>query len=199
MKNSILLHFIVFLLTNTNAIAQSPSDPWSQWGFLIGDWTGEGSGKPGEGEGSFSLIPDLDGKVLIRKNHSIYPATKDKPAIVHDDLMIVYLDYSGIANRAIYFDNEGHTIQYGVTFGDANHSITLTSEAMEKAPRFRLTYLRDGENKVKIKFEIAPPGKPDASACQLNPGNSTKVTLSCPTHPIPPRPRQGRLCGVPRV
>jgi hypothetical protein len=32
---------------------------------------------------------------------------------------------------------------------------------MPQAPRFRLTYVREEDDLVAIKFEIAPPGKPD--------------------------------------
>jgi hypothetical protein len=30
------------------------------------------------------------------------------------------------------------------------------------APTFRLTYTKTGDDKMSVKFEIAPPGKPDS-------------------------------------
>jgi hypothetical protein len=60
------------------------------------------------------LQPDLGGKILVRKNHSEYPAAKDKPKTVHDDLLIVYRDAAAQPGKAIYFGNEAHTIEYAV-------------------------------------------------------------------------------------
>jgi hypothetical protein len=125
---------------------------WDRWQFLIGDWAGEGGGDPGQGAGAFSLKPDLDGRVLIRKNRSDYPATKDKPAYHHEDLMIVYPE--GPAGHAIYFDNEGHVIHYGIEFGHDGGAVVFTSVAHASTPRFRLTYNKSGLDKVGIQFEI---------------------------------------------
>ena len=152
--------FLILMVAAGLAYAEAPPN-WDRWQFLIGEWTGEGGGEPGQGAGGFSFKPDLDGRVLIRKNHSDYPAAKDKPAYHHEDLMIVYPD--GPTGHAIYFDNEGHVIHYGIEFsGDG--AIILTSAAQASAPRFRLTYTKLSADKVGIRFEIAPPGKPDAFA-----------------------------------
>lgn len=83
------------------------SSTWDKWDWLIGDWIGEGTGQPGQGGGTFSFKPDLDKKILVRKSHSEYPATENKPQVIHNDLMIVYLDNTGNPSKAIYFDNEG--------------------------------------------------------------------------------------------
>jgi hypothetical protein len=133
---------------------------WGALQFLIGNWTGEGGGGPGQGTGSFSFQPDVQGKVLVRRNHSEYPAAKDRPAVVHDDLMIVYRESDESAEgalRAIFFDNEQHVIRYIVTmFGD---KVVFTSEPSRGAPRYRFTYTRVPADALRIKFEIAPPGK----------------------------------------
>jgi len=130
---------------------------WSKWSWLIGEWVGEGSGQPGEGGGSFSLQPDLDGKILVRKNHFEYPATKDKPKIVHNDLMIVYRDEADQPGKAIYFDNEAHTIEYAVGLNDK--SIVFTSNKIPNMPLFRLTYLLLDEDTITVKFEMSQDGQ----------------------------------------
>ncbi len=135
-------------------------DDWGALRYLVGNWVGEGGGGPGQGAGSFSFEPDVQGKVLVRRNHSEYPATKNRQAFAHDDLMIVYRESdesSEGALRAIFFDNEQHVIHYNVTmFGDR---IVLTSEAARRTPRYRFTYTRVSADALRIKFEIAPPGK----------------------------------------
>lgn len=127
------------------------ADDWGAVGFLIGNWGGTGSGQPGIGEGSFSLLPDLQGHVLIRRNVSDYQA------IHHEDLMVIFHDGAADKLRAEYFDNEGHVIRYTVT-GTADRAVFLSDGAAGEI-RYRLTYLNAGKDRVRITFEIAPPGK----------------------------------------
>ena len=74
--------------------------------------------------------------------------------------MIVYPS-SGLL-RAMYFDNDGYVINYGVQGDPAKASVVFLSETVPSAQRFRLTYERTSVDGVSLKFEIAPPGKPDA-------------------------------------
>ena len=123
--------------------------------FLIGDWIGSGSGEPGQGVGSFSFTPDLQQKIIVRRAHSEYPASSNKPAVVHDDLLIVYADQG----KAIYFDNEGHVIHYDITTDLKKKSATFLSTDPSPMPLFRLTYMQPSEDKLTITFEISPTGK----------------------------------------
>ncbi len=143
--------------------AEPPAPPkvsWDSLGFLMGDWIGEGGGGPGQGEGSFSFTPDLQGRILVRKNQAKYPATAERPAFTHDDLMVVYQE-APPAMRADYFDNEGHVIRYTVEVSKDGNSAVFLSEPSSSGPRFRLTYAKTGADTVSIKFEIAVPGKPE--------------------------------------
>src|SRR5262249_15309755 len=79
--------------------------------FLLGDWRGEGGGQPGQAAGDFSFTPTLQGRVVVLKSFADYPATADKPAYRHDDLMVLYAGEAG-GLRADYYDNEGHLIHY---------------------------------------------------------------------------------------
>ncbi len=156
MKDSFISLFILLLGISSLSLAQQDTT-WQKWNWLVGDWTGEGSGTPGNGEGWFSLKPDLDGKVLIRKNHSEYPATTDKPKTIHDDLMVVYLDYAGQPAKAVYFDNEGHTINYAISY--LEKSIVFTSGKVQNKPVFRLSYTSLGKETVDVKFEMSRDGE----------------------------------------
>jgi hypothetical protein len=135
----------------------SPS--WQQWTFLLGDWVGEGGGSPGQSTGTFSFTPALQNTILIRTNHSDFPATNNNPAYAHDDLMIIYSKANTL--QAMYFDNEKHVIHYLVEFAQDTNSVIFLSEAIPDAPRFKLTYNKVSDDRVKLSFEIAPPGKPD--------------------------------------
>jgi len=123
----------------------------------VGHWTGEGGGQPGQGAGSFSFIPGVQGKVLIRKSFAEYPPANGKPGYRHDDLMVVYRDEASRQLRAIYFDNEDHVIQYEVK--PAAGGVVFVTAGPSSAARYRLTYTTAGAARLKLKFEIAPPGK----------------------------------------
>lgn len=151
-----------FLMTPPAQTQGAAAADWEGWKFLLGQWVGEGSGQPGQGSGGFTFVLDLEGKILIRKNHADYPATKDRPAFSHNDLMVVYHEAAGSRTRAIYFDNEGHVIHYAAKFSEDGSTWTFLSDPSPSAPRYRLTYTKEKTGMLGIKFEIAPPGKPDA-------------------------------------
>ena len=130
---------------------------WGSAQFLVGNWIGEGSGVPGQSVGAFSFAPDLQGKILVRRSFAEYPQTAGRPASRHDDLMIVYRDQPSHGLRATYFDSEEHVIQYVVNATEGG--VIFVSEGAPSNPRFRLTYTSTGKDALKIKFEIAAPGK----------------------------------------
>lgn len=136
---------------------------FGQLQYLTGEWVGEGGGKePGQGIGEFSFAPDLQGRIIVRKSYANYPATGDKPAYRHDDLMILYQEGQSSQVRAIYFDSEGHVINYSVEISEDKTGTIFTSDNSSPGPRFRLTYSKIDDDNLGIKFEIAPPGKPDS-------------------------------------
>lgn len=158
----ILLAILPFFFMNINQIsAQQKAVSGTEWDFLLGDWVGDGSGKPGEGNGEFTFKKDLRDNILVRKNHTAFPAMNGKPETIHDDLLIIYLDNSGALSKAIYFDNEGHVIHYVVTLNQTDKSVVFTSELQKNMPRFRLTYKALDSNSLDIGFEIAPPNQQD--------------------------------------
>src|SRR5205085_11953778 len=85
---------------------------WSDFDPLAGAWVADSSG-PGTPTGGFEFVPDLQGRVLVRRNFAEYPKTKDRPATRHEDLMVIF--HQGAGTRADYYDNEGHVIRYAVT------------------------------------------------------------------------------------
>lgn len=159
MKKTMYFLLVCVVVTSKLASAQQPSNKWEKWNSLMGEWVGEGNGQPGQGTGSFTFQTDLDGQVLVRKNHTEFPATADRPASIHNDLLYIYPDYSGIASKAIYFDNEGHVINYSISYSD--NSIVFVTEIVPNAPRFRLSYIMIDKDTINTRFEIASPQKPE--------------------------------------
>lgn len=153
--------FLLALLLPILASAQAGTKDWVDWNFLLGEWiAADSSGVPGQAsKGSFSLSPELNGAVLVRKNHAEYPPAGGRPAIVHDDLMIIYREAG--ATKAFYDDSEGHVIHYAVTFSPDKKRIVFLSEKGTGTPQYRLTYEDLQPGTAKVLFEIAPPDKPD--------------------------------------
>lgn len=133
----------------------------AKWSALVGDWSGEGTGSPGNGAGTSSFKFDLQQQVLVRRSHSEYPASGGRPATVHDDLMVIY---PGVGNEshATYFDNEGHVIEYTATWSVGDETLTFVSKPASGTPQFRLTYKKIDSQTLTVDFEMAPPGQAGA-------------------------------------
>ena len=151
------------LLLISSVVAQkSPPNLLDEFRFLLGEWEGVGEGGPGAGKGMFSFAFDLQNKVIVRKNHAEYAATASRPAVRHDVLIVVYLDRASTQILANYFDSEGQQINYKVTPSSDHEAVTFLSEASASQPRYRLSYKKLKDGTLSGKFEIAPPGQPDA-------------------------------------
>ena len=150
-----LLFLILLLCGATVAPAQGPhGNPFSALRFLLGEWVPDGPATAGVGH--FEFTSDVQGKVMIRRNHADYPAAKPRPAVNHDDLMVIYPEGDV---RAIYFDSEGHVIHYTMEAG-APGAVTFVSETVPNTPRFRLSYKKLPDGRLSGKLELAQPDTP---------------------------------------
>src|SRR5205814_3054379 len=136
-------------------------DRWKDLRFLVGEWSAEGGGNPGPAGGGYSLLPELDGKILVRRSVADYPAANGKPATHHEDLLTIFIEVEGKTPEAIYFDTEGHVIHYVVEVDAAAKVARFVSPAQPGQPRYRLTYRQTNKDMLAGQFEVAPPGKPD--------------------------------------
>jgi hypothetical protein len=153
-----LIAFVVVLAAASGARAESKDDPWAAFRFLIGEWVASGD----SGSGRFTLVPELDGKILVRRNRTeLLPAGRG-PAAVREDLMVIYPGKAGQGAQAIYWDNKGHVIRYAVAPAIDARTLTFVSDRVAGRPRFRLSYVQGEKETVSVKFEIAPPDKPEA-------------------------------------
>ncbi len=89
---------------------------------------------------------------------------------MHDDLLIIYPDFTGNPSNAIYFDNEGHTISYSISYSD--NTIVLLSGKIPHIPVFRLTYSLLANDLIDTKFEMSQDGEKFATYIE---GKSRKV------------------------
>jgi hypothetical protein len=129
--------------------------------FLLGQW--EGIGDQAGATGGFTFAPGVQDRVIVRTNYSNTPATGDKPASRHDDLMVIYVD-AGVV-KADYFDSESHVIRYVAEARSGE--VVFLSEIKPSEPRYRLTYTRTSDT-LNGKFQVAPPGKPESFSLYLS-------------------------------
>jgi hypothetical protein len=136
------------------SLSAQVSSPWQKFEFLLGDWTGIAGEKDtqlGAAQGSFSFRPELQQKIVVRRNNARYDS-----GVQHDDLMVIYLDPPSGSPRAIYFDTEGHVIRYNLSLPSPNRAV-FESEPGQPGPKYRLTYWMDGQS-LDGRFEVADPG-----------------------------------------
>ena len=144
-------------------LAQTPQPEWDRLAFLIGEW--EGAGDPAGATGGFAFARGAQDHVVVRTNYSNTPAKGDLAASRHDDLMIIYAE--GGALKADYFDSEGHVIRYILQPPSRADEVVFVSEIKGTEPRYRLTYARQSAAALAGRFDVAPPGRPDAFAPYL--------------------------------
>jgi len=141
-------------------VAKPASDPWASVRFLIGQWEGVGSGAPGQASGGTAFALELNANILVRKNWSNFPPKPgETKGLNHEDLMIVYPSGEAAGLRAIYFDMEGHVIQYTLVIPASPNAAVFESDAAQKGPRYRLTYSLAADGTLKNTFSIAMPGQ----------------------------------------
>jgi hypothetical protein len=119
--------------------------------FLLGEW--EAISRPGEATGGFAFTPALLSHVIVRTNYSDQPASDERPAFRHEDLMVIYVDDSEVL-RADYYDSEGHVIRYEGQLGPAGE-VAFVAAATAAGPGFRLSYRQVEPGFLEGRFEIA--------------------------------------------
>ena len=140
------------------AVSATSASFGPEWNVLLGEWRGEGSGSPGDGSGIASFRFDLGGHVLVRRNVANYPAAESKPAVHHEDLMVVCPGSTPAEAKAIYFDNESHIIEYTASWSADRKTLTFLSSPSAPGPSFRLVYRLLAPDRIAVDFDIAPPG-----------------------------------------
>jgi hypothetical protein len=131
--NSMWKSVLVALALAAGLLTAETPAKWAQFDFMIGKWKAE--------TGNFSFLPELNGQTLVRHNVNNTPGQK------HEDVMIVYQEDGP---KAIYFDTEGHTIRYTISFPAKNSAVFAS---VGPGPKYRLSYVLNGD-KLDGKFEV---------------------------------------------
>lgn len=142
----------------TSPVAQSPDAAWAPLRFLAGTWEAKTSGGSAgaAGSGTYTFQMELRNHVLAR--HSTTAGCRGPAGFdcEHTDLMYIYPDQAGRSFQAIFFDNEGHTIEYRVQTPRPDTALFVSLPG-RPGPQYRLTYeLKSGV--MEGKFQMRMPG-----------------------------------------
>jgi hypothetical protein len=151
MKTSLLLVFAFTGFLNTSFSQQNSK--LDKWNWLIGEWKDNSSRQPGQASYTFTFTFDLDRKIIVRKTNSSQQDITGKYNFIHQDLMIIYPDQTGKPDKAIYFDNEGHIINYKISF--EGKSIVFKNYDIGNNRVYRLTYTLNDNQTINRKFELS--------------------------------------------
>ena len=143
-------------LQNAAGAAGSPAKFGAKWQALIGEWKGENASGGSSGACGFHL--DLADHVIVRTNHAVLTATGGNSASAHDDLMVIYPAALEDKEKAVYFDNEGHVIEYDAEWSADGNTLTFLSKPAA-GPQFRLSYKKADSKTFSVTFEMAAPGQ----------------------------------------
>jgi hypothetical protein len=103
----------------------------------------------------------LGEQIIVRTNHAELPAAGARQAAAHDDFMVIYPGSAADQGRAMYWDNEGHVIEYSASWAPDGNTLTFVSKA-GPGPQFRLIYKKVDADALTVSFEMAPPGQAGA-------------------------------------
>jgi hypothetical protein len=132
-------------------------DRWGGLRFLLGTWEAESGGGTAAAKaiGVYSFAFELNNQILARHSGNASCKAPSDFNCDHSDLLYLYLE--GGTVKAIYFDNEGHTIHYSVTTPTPKSAVFLSDPATP-GPQFRLAYERK-DAVLSGKFQMKMPGQ----------------------------------------
>jgi len=128
--------------------------------FLLGDWSnGRGvvAETGGTSTGRSSFTAEVDGTVLLRRDHTDLFDKAGKAAGGFDQMMWIYAE--GGTLHADYADDR-HVIHYTSAAVTPDRSVTFTSAAQPGAPQFQLSYVLQSPTTLDVTFAIKPPAAP---------------------------------------
>jgi len=136
-------------------------DPWAGLRFLVGSWESKTTGGVAQAQASagYAFRLELRDRILARHSRSGACSAPDDFNCQHSDLHYIYPTGTGSAFEAIYFDNEGHVIHYGVTIPKPG-TVVLLSDPAQPGPQYRLTYTFL-EGLMSGQFELKMTGQTD--------------------------------------
>ena len=139
-------------------------DVWKPIKYFIGNWTGECTGKAGDGKGERAYEFIMNGTYVHYRNTTRFePQEKNPKGEVHEDWG--FFSYNEGRDRVILrqFNIEGFVNTFVLdSLSDDHKAIVLTTESSENAPpglKARYTIKIKDENEFEEIFDLGFPGR----------------------------------------
>ena len=164
---------ILAFLTFSPPICFGQNANFQQLEFLIGEWSGRGSGFGNESSTINSFFkPDMIGKYIEFKNESWFEPTSNNPEGEHHiDRGFISLDKERDLFVIRQFHIEGYVIQYILVDSLSNDTVLVfESESIENfvpGGEARWTITTISENQIETIFDVAFPNS-DYSCMGVN-------------------------------
>ncbi|MGH7247296.1 MAG: hypothetical protein ACREH9_04250 [Pseudomonadota bacterium] len=142
------------------SIALPPKPDFSALGWLVGDWTGQTTGKGSPGDVHIDVAYALDQRYMVFNEWIALPATKSAPATREAWMGILASGPTGQGLVFHSYSSTGFVLRYRVVAG--GNEISFFPEGGDPAPagwlfRRRLTRVADGV--VVENVQAAPPNR----------------------------------------
>lgn len=152
---------LIIGLVLTFGLSFGQSNPFDRLNFIMGEWSGNGSGFGNEEskiESVFQFV--MGGKYIEVKNESIFEPTKKKPGgEYHIDKGFISYDKSRKIIVFRQFNNEGYINQYLLNDTLSNDSLLIfETELIENfVPdgKVRWTIKKISKNQIETTFEVS--------------------------------------------
>jgi hypothetical protein len=160
----VLLAGCLWLGAARSSVAQAPvkDDPWRPVRFLVGEWTGESTGEPGQGTVRRTYRFVLGDKFLHEQNVSTYPPQPNNPkGEVHEHWAFFSYDRARKALVLRQLHQESFVNQYVMLAEAKANTVVFETEALENLPsgwKARERYEVVSPDEFVETFELAEPG-----------------------------------------
>ena len=131
----------------------APADVWAPLRFLVGQWEGTASGKPGAGKTTREYRFELNGQFLVGDNRGVYAKE------THQDRSIFSYDRAAKSFVLRQFHGEGFVNEYTLTGASPLEFLSRRIENIPEGWRARETYQVIGRDEFIETFALAAPGK----------------------------------------
>ena len=164
---------ILAILTFSQSICFGQNSNFQQLDFLLGEWSGRGSGFGNDSSTINSFFkPDMIGKYIEFKNESWFKPTSNNPEGEHHiDRGFISLDKERDLFVIRQFHIEGYVIQYILVDSLSNDTVLVfESESIENfvpGGEARWTITTISENQIETIFDVAFPNS-DYSCMGVN-------------------------------
>lgn len=160
----VLTPFVLAAARAADAPPSSAPDPFAPLARFIGNWAGQASGQPGEGDVTRSYSFVMNKRFMQETNISRYPPQeKNKRGEVHEHLGMFSFDKARKTIVLRQFHIESFVNTYRMLPTEGGTTLVFESEAFENLRpgwRARETYKFVSDDEFTETFELAAPDKP---------------------------------------